>query len=119
MAKILIVEDNVELTELIAILLEKNNHHVGKASSGEETFLQLDLLKPQLILLDIMLGKEDGRDICKEIKKTNKGIKIILISANAKLLENYEQCEADTIIEKPFELKIILNKIGELLAPEE
>jgi CheY-like chemotaxis protein len=115
MAKILIVEDNVEMIELIFILLENKGFQVAKASSKEEALLQLDLLGPSLILLDVMLGADNGRDICKEIKQINKDVKVVLISANKALLQDYQECEADATIEKPFESKFIIGKINELL----
>jgi DNA-binding response OmpR family regulator len=62
-----------------------------------------------------MLSGDDGRDICREIKKLNSGMKVILLSANNHLLMNSDGCGADTLIEKPFSLKNVLTKIDALL----
>ncbi|UAY53130.1 response regulator transcription factor [Ferruginibacter albus] len=115
MAKILIVEDNDELREFFVILLNLNKHAAIAVSTKKEIVTQIELLIPDLIIMDVMLGNEDGREICKEIKKSHKNIKILLMSASPKLLQNYKDCNADGTIEKPFELKSILDKIESLL----
>ena len=115
MAKILIVEDYPELKDFFKLLLELNNFEVKSASTGTELNALLNTFVPDLILLDVMLGGENGRDLCKRTKQTHQQIFIILISANHKLLIDYEECGADAIIEKPFNIEDVLNKIKKLL----
>jgi DNA-binding response OmpR family regulator len=116
MANIIIVEDNADLQDFFKILLELNHFEVRSAGSANELNTLLNSFIPDLILLDVMLGTDSGRDICKNIKEKYKDIIVILISANPKLLANYEECAADDIIEKPFSINIVLDKINKLLA---
>lgn len=118
MAKILIVEDNRELKEFFGLLLEMNGHKIKNAVSLKETTEQIKSFEPHLILMDIMLRGEDGRDICKDIKTFYPNIKVILISASRPMLQDSEYCGADATIEKPFELSKILSKLKNLLPSE-
>src|ERR1700712_4790413 len=104
MAKVLIIEDNVDLLDFFDFFLKRKGFETQTISSKDEINDGLNDFKPDLILLDIWLGADDGREICKEIKKNNQSLPIILMSANAKLLENYTNWSADDIIEKPFDI---------------
>ena len=115
MAKILIVEDDPDLCELLTVLLQRNGFEVQSAISKEELFAKLNNFTPDLILLDILLPGYNGRDICKEIKGKRKGILIILMSANPLLLLNHEECHADGAIEKPFNNEDIIDKIKHVI----
>jgi DNA-binding response OmpR family regulator len=115
MAKILIIDDNEDLREFFSILLKKNGFETRTATSRTEIDSHLTLFNPDLILLDVLLGNEDGRDLCKEIKTINKNIKIILLSGNPQVLTNYYLYKADDRIEKPFEIQEILAKIRKMI----
>ena len=115
MAKILVVDDNEDLSDFFCILLSQYNHIVKTARSGKELFDAMKIFTPDIILLDVLLAGEDGRKISKQIKQTNSNIKIVLLSANPLLLINHEEAAADDTIEKPFELSVVLLKIENLL----
>ena len=115
MSKILIAEDFLELQVFFVMFLKMNNYDVRSASSKKEVNSILNKFSPDLILLDVMLGADDGREMCKDIKLMDENISIILLSAHAKLLEDYNECKADDVIEKPFNNDELLNKIGKLL----
>jgi two-component system phosphate regulon response regulator PhoB len=115
MARIIIVDDYVDLQDFFKTLLELNHFEVKSAGSSAELNTLLPSFIPDLILLDVMLGVESGKEICKELKKKYKDLPVILISANPKLLDNYEDYKADDIIEKPFDIQTVLDKINTLL----
>ena len=115
MIKILLVEDNSLLRDFLLILLERNNFEVRSASSRNELNIWLRTFTPDIILLDVLLEEDSGRDICREMKETNKTISIILMSSNPQLLVDYNECNADDIIEKPFKIDDVLAKIANVL----
>jgi len=116
MHKIIIVDDYTDLQDFFKSLLEMNGFEVKSAGSLSELNALLSSFIPDLILLDVMLGPDSGREICRELKKKHKQIHIILISANPKSLDEYKECGADDIIEKPFTITVVLDKIKSLLA---
>ena len=116
MARVLVGEDDYEIRGLYLLFLPMGNHEVVVASTRFEVMEQFDLFKPDIILLDIMLNGDDGRQICREIKLFDNNMKVILLSANPVMLSTYIEYNADAAIEKPFSLKDVLNQIDTLLS---
>lgn len=117
--KILIVDDESDLVEMISIRLEANNYQVVAAYDGQQALEKVRTEKPDLIVLDIMIPKLDGYKVCRMLKfdEKYKHIPIILFSARAQESDKLlgEQVGADAYITKPFEPKTLLDKIQELL----
>jgi len=115
--KILIVEDEQDIVNLISNRLDKEKYDITVALKGDEA---LHLVKTQefdLVSLDIMLPKVDGLTICKELRKTNKKTLIIIVSA-LDLDESKEKAYslgADDYIAKPFLPKLLALKMASLL----
>jgi DNA-binding response OmpR family regulator len=116
MASIIIVEDNAELSNFFSLLLSENGHVAAKARSGKELWGLLESSRPDLLLMDVMLGGEDGRALCGDIRRIYPGIKVILLSASPQMLENFRECGADDTIEKPFNLSEVISRIDTLLS---
>jgi DNA-binding response OmpR family regulator len=116
---LLLVDDYIELLDFFSALLRNNGFDVQTASSRKELDEQMILFTPDLIILDIMLEKENGRDICRDLKRINKRLPIILLSSNPAFLINYDECEADDIIEKPFDINEVVKKIKAVLTKKD
>jgi DNA-binding response OmpR family regulator len=116
MAKVLIVEDSQDLQECFAAIFHYRNYDVQMAHSKNTADNMLSIFSPDVILMDVKLSGESGREICKELKATvAKDIPVILISANPELLLEPEECMADDILEKPFSLQLLFEKIDKYL----
>ena len=86
-------------------------------SSKDTVKSALSTFLPDLIILDIWLQREDGRELCKEIKaKHSSNIPVILMSASGKLHNNYAASNADAGIEKPFDIHRLNKTINEVLS---
>jgi len=120
--KILVVDDEVQLVEMVKIRLEANGYEVLAAYDGQEALDKTREEKPDLIVLDLMLPKLDGYKVCRMIKFDDKykSIPIILFSARAQDSDKEMgvQVGADAYITKPFEPQVLLSKIKELLGEE-
>lgn len=116
MATILLVDDDEDLNEALSIFLEMKGYRIKSASSQDIVTQILSFSFPDLILLDVLIKDCDGRKLCKEIKDcSNNSIKVILMSASSKLLENFEHWGADAVLEKPFDFNLFCRKISEVL----
>jgi len=116
--KILIVDDSIDLLEVLKIFLEGKSCQVCTVNSKELFTTQLKTFKPEVIILDVYVKNfGDGREICRAIKYNieTKNIPVILMSADNKALENYEECNADAIIEKPFNLFKLIQQINSVI----
>jgi DNA-binding response OmpR family regulator len=113
MSKIVIVDDSRDLLEVLKYFLEEKGYEVETATKQKDLIPLINSFSPDVLLLDIYLQAEDGRDICKELRKNEetKYLCILMFSASAKALANYKEYGADGYIEKPFGLNEIVDKI--------
>ena len=113
--KILIVDDDTNISELIALYLTKECFETMCVEDGEAALKACVSFKPDLILLDLMLPGIDGYQVCREVRKTSS-TPIIMLSAKGEVFDKVLGLElgADDYILKPFnpmELKVRLQKI--------
>jgi two-component system alkaline phosphatase synthesis response regulator PhoP len=111
--KILIVEDEKELINGLRLNLEFEGYEVISAEDGEEGLSKACSDAPDLILLDIMLPKKDGLEVCRELRQQNITTPIIMLTAKGEEVDKVVGLEigADDYITKPFSLKELLARI--------
>ncbi len=115
--KILVVDDESRMRKLVRDFLVKNGYDVLEAGDGEEA---LDIFYKQkdiaLIVLDVMMPKLDGRQVCREIRESSK-VPIIMLTARADEQDELQGFElgVDEYIAKPFSPKILMARIGAIL----
>jgi two-component system, OmpR family, alkaline phosphatase synthesis response regulator PhoP len=117
--RILLVDDEVDFIEVVRVRLEDSNYEVIVAYDGEEALERAERDEPNLIILDIMLPKISGFDVCRKLKidENFKNIPIIMLSAKFQPNDvNFGiAMGADAYITKPFEPQVLIEKIRELL----
>jgi DNA-binding response OmpR family regulator len=119
MSRILAVDDDKDILEVLQFILEDSGYQVNTLSDGHQLFESISKQQPDLILMDIMLNGLDGRDLCKNVKLNinTHGIPVIMISASHNLSDVLKQeCAPDDFLAKPFDINILLNKIQRQLA---
>jgi len=114
--KILVVEDDTNIAELLRLYLEKDGFEVSIAYDGGQGVAKFEQEKPDLVLLDIMLPVLDGWGVCREIRASSK-TPIIMLTAKGETFDKVTGLEmgADDYIVKPFELKEVLARIHAVL----
>src|SRR5437016_5851896 len=85
--KILIVDDEAMIRKAIRLALEKEGYEVVEAETGGEAMRRIELSKPDLILLDIMLPDVSGFDVCRDIRKAGLRVPIIILSAKTEEID--------------------------------
>lgn len=117
MSKIVIVDDSPDLLEVLKFFLEEKGYEVETVTRQNDLIPLIKSFSPDLIILDIYLQGEDGREICKKLRKQEetKYLCILMFSASPKALINYKDYGADGFIEKPFGLNEIVDKIEHTL----
>ena len=117
LAHILIVDDDDRIRILVKQYLQDNNYLVTTAKDAFDAKNKIDLIKFDLIVLDIMMPKKSGLELTAELKKENK-VPIILLTAKGETDERVEGLErgADDYLGKPFEPKELLLRIKNILA---
>lgn len=114
--KILIVDDDVNICELLRLYLEKDGFRADVVTDGLKALEAVESSHPDLVLLDIMLPGLDGWQICREIRK-NSQIPIIMLTAKGETFDKVLGLElgADDYITKPFETKEVIARIKAVL----
>lgn len=114
--KILIVDDDANICELLRLYLEKDGFDTVVANDGEQAVEYASKYSPDLILLDIMLPKLDGWQVCREIRKTSE-TPIIMLTAKGETFDKILGLElgADDYVSKPFNTKEVIARIKAVL----
>jgi DNA-binding response OmpR family regulator len=117
MKRILVVDDDIDILTVVQLVLESNGFEVTAIWNWKQIYPQIDAFKPDLILLDVSLGTQDGRNICKQLKSDNKTkyISVILFSANHNVEKSVSECLADSFISKPFDINNLIEGINNQL----
>ncbi len=114
--KILIVDDDTNICELLRLYIEKEGYSTVLAHDGMQAIEQFNKEQPNLVLLDIMLPKLDGWQVCREIRKTSD-CPIIMITAKGEVFDKILGLElgADDYVVKPFEAKEVVARVRAVL----
>ncbi len=114
--KIMIVDDDANIAELISLYLMKECYDTLIVDDGEEAVRQFETYRPNLILLDLMLPGIDGYEVCRQIRKTSS-VPIIMLSAKGEIFDKVLGLElgADDYMIKPFDSKELVARVKAVL----
>ncbi|MGB5218650.1 MAG: response regulator [Smithella sp.] len=119
MSKILIVDDEKDIVELISYNLEKEGFSVVKAYDGEIALHIIKTQKPDLIILDLMLPKMNGMDVCRNVRRNadTAALPIIMLTAKSDEIDKVTGLEvgADDYVTKPFSVKELIARVRSIL----
>ena len=114
--KILVVDDDLNICELLRLYLTKDGYNVVVANDGQSAVAMFQEENPSLVLLDVMLPKLDGWQVCREIRKFSE-TPIIMLTAKGEVFDRVLGLElgADDYVVKPFDTKEIVARIKAVL----
>ncbi len=114
--KVLIVDDDQHIAELISLYLEKEGFDTKEVYDGREAVTMVSMYQPDMIILDLMLPGMDGYQVCAEVRKTNK-VPIIMLTAKGETFDKVLGLElgADDYMVKPFDTKDLVARVKAVL----
>lgn len=114
--KILVVDDDINICELLRLYLEKDGYSVITCHDGGAAIEMVAKDSPDLILLDIMLPVFDGWQVCREVRKTSN-VPIIMVTAKGETFDKVLGLEfgADDYVAKPFDAKEVVARVKAVL----
>ena len=119
MKKVLLVDDKEEVRLLVQTTLEGSDYEFFSATNGKEAVEKALSIKPDLILLDVMMPEMDGLDACRQIKSNpeTKSVHVIMLTAKGQEadIKKGKECGADDYFIKPFSPLALLKKVDEFL----
>ena len=121
--KILIVDDNIDTVELLTKRFRAEGYETAAAYDGEEALGNVREYMPDLVVLDIMMPKIDGLEVCRQLKddETTKHIPILMLSAKSEVPDKVKGLDtgADGYLTKPFDYKELAARVRSLLAQKD
>ncbi len=116
---ILIVDDDQDIRDLLSYNLQKSGYSVNEAINGFDCLEKIKTIKPNLILLDVMMPEMDGLEVCQQIKSDPKNHDILICFLTARG-EDYSQIAAleaggDDYVTKPIKPKVLISRINAIL----
>lgn len=116
--RLLVVDDEPEICEFLRSFFEDRDYEVQAALSGEQALEVVETFRPQVILLDIKMGKVDGLVVLRKIKEKDPKTKVIMVTAleTTDKIEEAMRLGADNYITKPLSLEYLENDVREKIA---
>lgn len=117
MKKILVADDHLEILEAVTEVLSYESFEVRSISQGAEVIATVQEFKPDLVLLDLRLGADDGSQLCRAIKALPdfKHTPVIIYSAYVPNAPKPSEYGCDEMITKPFDIEELIAKINNLV----
>jgi DNA-binding response OmpR family regulator len=118
--RILIVDDEPNIAASLEFLLQRGGYEVRVARDGEDALAQAESFLPDLVLLDVMMPRLNGYDVCQRLRQggNGAGVKIVLLTARGREVdvEKGKALGADLYVTKPFSTRELVAQVRELLA---
>lgn len=111
--RILIADDDHAILDAMQMMLELEGYEVDTVSDGK-VIEKMEQKEPDILLLDIWMSGQDGRDICKQLKKQKNlaHVPVLLVSASRDIKKSADDSGADDFLAKPFEMDELLEKVA-------
>ena len=118
---ILLVDDEPSITELARMYLERDGYRIHEAADGESALETAEKQKPALIVLDVMLPKVDGFDVCRRLRSAGNDVPIIMLTARDEDIDKILGLElgADDYLTKPFNPRELVARVKAILRRSE
>jgi len=126
-AKILVVDDDPDMRDALQMILESGGYMVVTAEDGEQCLTKLKEEQPDLLILDLLMPRMDGFEVCKALKDPRYAkyghVPIIILSSVQEgvsqrryELETGVQLDVDDYVEKPIESSVLLERVGKIMS---
>jgi DNA-binding response OmpR family regulator len=119
--RILIVDDEPNIAASLEFLLQRGGYEVRVAHDGEDALALAESFDPELVLLDVMMPKLNGYEVCQRLRQRKSGaaVKIVMLTARGREvdLEKGRALGADLYVTKPFSTRELVEQVRGLLAP--
>lgn len=111
--KVLVIDDDESILDAVSLILEESGYAVIIANKGEEAYKKAKKIHPDVILLDVLMSGNDGREICRNLKNSRdtKHIPIVMISAHPSAGDSTKEFGADEFLAKPFHVEDLLQAV--------
>ncbi len=117
-AKVLIVDDEPNIVVSLQFLMKKAGYETSVARDGDEALLEVERFRPDLVLLDVMMPRRDGYEVCQQLRSSGwDDLKIVMLTAKGRQTEVTKGLAfgADAYVTKPFSTSDLVDTVSGLL----
>jgi two-component system OmpR family response regulator len=115
-ARILVVDDEPNIAELLSAALTFEGYQVGVAATGAEAMEQVRAFRPHLVMLDVMLPDFDGNEVCRRLRNQGEQVPIVFLTARDSVQDKVEGLSmGDDYVTKPFSIEELTARVGAIL----
>ncbi|MGO9856110.1 MAG: response regulator transcription factor, partial [Acidimicrobiales bacterium] len=115
-ARILVVDDEPNIAELLSAALSFEGYQVGVAATGAEAIEQVRSFRPNLVMLDVMLPDLDGTEVCRRLRNQGEQMPIVFLTARDTTQDKVEGLSmGDDYVTKPFSIEELMARVGAIL----
>lgn len=117
-AKVLIVDDEPNIVVSLQFLMKRAGYETSVARDGDEALLEVERFRPDLVLLDVMMPRRDGYDVCQQLRSDGRNdLKIVMLTAKGRETEVAKGLAlgADAYVTKPFSTSDLVTTVHRLL----
>jgi DNA-binding response OmpR family regulator len=118
-AKVLIVDDEPNIVVSLEFLMRKAGYEVAVARDGDEALAEVERFAPDLVLLDVMMPRRDGFEVCQQLRASGwEALKIVMLTSKGREAEvaKGRSLGADAYVTKPFANAALVDTVASLLA---
>jgi DNA-binding response OmpR family regulator len=120
MASILIADDDPNILRALAFLMREEGHDVSVVTDGEAALEMISAAPPELVLLDVMMPKRNGYDVCRAIRldPRHKQLRVVMLTAKGREADKRAGLElgVDAYLTKPFAVRDVVDCVASMLA---
>jgi CheY-like chemotaxis protein len=118
---ILLADDSATIRKVVELTFSDSAYHVESVSSGAEALARLELLKPDVVLADVVMPGPSGYEICRRIKESDRPVPVLLLAGTFEAFDHDEAraSGADGCLLKPFDARTLRDRVDSLLADRE
>jgi len=120
-ARVLLIDDDAALLDVLSLAFEDAKHEVVRAADGEEGLRRLREARPHVVVSDVNMPRVDGFSLCKRVRESGDRVPLILLTSRDGEIDEALGLElgADDYVSKPFSTRVLLARVGALLRREE
>ena len=120
MARILVIDDDPQVLDVVALALEDAKHEVGRAKDGNEGWDKIGSFKPELVISDVNMPGIDGFALCKKLRAAGNQVPLIILTSRDNEIDEALGLElgADDYVPKPFSSRVLIARVTSLLRRE-
>lgn len=115
---ILLADDSATIRKVIELTFSDTDFHVESVASGEQALAKLEVMRPDLVLADVVMPEPSGYELCRRIKSSERPVPVLLLAGTFEAFDHEQarECGADGCLLKPFESRTLLDRVASLLA---